>query len=147
MKHILGKNKGFLIGGLVVAVVIIILIIVIVILAKKKQAKTVKLPKETSWGSSLTDEENSTVVHITEELYKDMKGLNIFSRNHQIYYEYSVTSDKIFVAVANYFAEKYGNGKNLAHWMKGEYYSWLSLQTDGLVDGILMRLAKFGITC
>lgn len=148
MKHIL-KNKGLLIGGAVAIVVIIILVIVVVALVKKKKAETVKLPKDTIWGAGLTDEESDTIVRIANELYKDMKGWNIspFDRNHQIYYEYSTTSDKIFVAVANYFAEKYGNGKNLAQWINGEYYSWSKIQTQGVADGIIARLAQFGITC
>lgn len=139
--------KNILISGAIITAVIIILVIVIIVLAKKKKASTVKLPKDTIWGASLTDEESAIVVRIADGLYKDMKGLNVFSRNYQIYQEYSTTSDKIFVAVANYFAEAYGDGENLAQWIKGEVYSWTSFQTDGLADAILARLAKFGINC
>lgn len=144
MKELL-KIKGVLIGSAVVLVVLMVLIIVIVVLARKKKSETVPLPSETDWGRALTESESATIKRIADGLYNDMKGLNVFKRNYDIYVEYNNTNDKIFVGIANYFAQTYGNGESLAQWMKDEAYSWTSYQTDGLADAIIARLAQHGI--
>lgn len=144
MKELL-KIKGVLIGSAVVLLVLMVLIIVIVVLARKKKIETVPLPSETDWGRALTESESATIKRIADGLYNDMKGLNVFKRNYDIYVEYNNTNDKIFVGVANYFAQTYGNGESLAQWMKDEAYSWTSYQTDGLADAIIARLAQHGI--
>lgn len=139
------KVKGIIISSAVVIGIITVLIIVIVILSRKKQAESVPLPAETDWGKALSDSESSTIKKIADALYEDMNGLNIFNRNHAIYVEYNNTSDRIFVGVANYFAQVYGDGETLAEWIKGEGYSWLSYQTEGVADAIIARLAQHGI--
>lgn len=144
MKELL-KIKGVLIGSAVAMVVLMVLIIVIVVLARKKKTETVPLPSETDWGRALTESESATIKRIADGLYNDMKGLNVFKRNYDIYVEYNNANDKIFVGVANYFAQAYGNGESLAQWMKDEVYSWISYQTDGLADAIIARLAQHGI--
>ena len=144
MKELL-KIKGVLIGSAVVLVILMVLIIVIVVLARKKKIETVPLPSETDWGRALTESESATIKRIADGLYNDMKGLNVFKRNYDIYVEYNNANDKIFVGVANYFAQTYGNGESLAQWMKDEVYSWTSYQTDGLADAIIARLAQHGI--
>ena len=144
MKELL-KIKGVLIGSAVVLVVLMVLIIVIVVLARKKKIETVPLPSETDWGRALTESESATIKRIADGLYNDMKGLNVFKRNYDIYVEYNNANDKIFIGVANYFAQTYGNGESLAQWMKDEAYSWTSYQTDGLADAIIARLAQHGI--
>lgn len=138
-------TKHLLIGSTIVLIVIAVLVAAIVLLARKKKAQTTILPQQTDWGKSLTDEEAATVKRIADTLYEDMKGINLFRRNNAIYTEYNNTNDRIFVGVANYFAEVYGNGESLAQWLKDENYSWLSFQTAGLTDGIIARLATFGI--
>ncbi len=137
--------QGILIGSAVLLAVIIILVIVVVVLVRKKKAQTTVLPQQTNWGKTLTDEESDTIKRIADALYEDMKGLNVFNRNEAIYVEYNNSNDRIFVGVANYFAQVYGNGESLAQWMKDEVYSWTSLATSGLTDGIIARLATFGI--
>ena len=144
MKELL-KIKGVLIGSAVVLVVLMVLVIVIVVLARKKKIETVPLPSETDWGRALTESESATIKRIADGLYNDMKGLNVFKRNYDIYVEYNNANDKIFVGVANYFAQTYGNGESLAQWIKDEAYSWTSYQTDGLADAIIARLAQHGI--
>ena len=42
-------------------------------------------------------------------------------------------------------SKTYGNGENLAQWMKSEVYSWSSFQTDGVAQAIINRLAQHGI--
>lgn len=138
-------DKHILIGGAVVLALIVALVVVIIILSRRKKAQTVVLPQQTDWGKTLTNEESATVKRIADALYDDMKGLNIFSRNEAIYTEYNNTNDRIFVAVANYFAEVYGKGETLAQWIKSEMYSWSSFKTSGLADGIIARLASLGI--
>lgn len=144
MKELL-KTKGILIGSAIALVVIVALIVVIVIISRKKKTESAPLPMETDWGKTLTESESATIKRIADALYQDMKGLNVFSRNHAIYTEYNNTNDRVFVGVANYFAEVYGNGESLAQWIKDEAYSWLSYQTEGLTDAIIARLAQHGI--
>ena len=137
--------KGILIGSAVLITVIAVLIIVIVVLNRKRKVETAVLPQETDWGKTLSESESTTIERISKGLYDEMKGLNWFSRNKAIYDEYNATSDRIFVGVANYFAQTYGNGENLAQWMKSEVYSWSSFQTDGVAQAIINRLAQHGI--
>lgn len=144
MKRII-DIKGILIGSAVLITVVAVLIIVIVILNRKRKAETTALPQETDWGRTLTENESATIERIAKGLYDEMKGLNWLSRNKAIYDEYNATNDRIFVGVANYFAQAYGNGENLAQWMKNEVYSWSSFQTDGVAQAIINRLAQHGI--
>ncbi len=137
--------KGILIGASALLLVIAILVIVIVVLVRRKKSSTTTLPAETDWGRSLSNDESATIKRIADALYKDMKGLNLFSRDTAIYTEYNDVNDRIFVGVANYFADVYGDGETLAEWLKSENYSWLSFECAGLVNGIISRLAKFGI--
>ena len=137
--------KGILIGSAVLVTVIAVLIIVVIILNRKRKAEIAVLPQETDWGKTLTESESAIIERIAKGLYDEMKGLNWFSRNKAIYDEYNATSDRIFVGVANYFAQVYGNGENLAQWMKSEVYSWASIQTDGVAQAIINRLAQHGI--
>ena len=138
MKDFILKHKNELLWG-AVALVIFILIIVIVIISRKKQAEKAPLPKQTDWGRTLTDVEEAQVIRLTDGLYEDMKGWNIWGHNESVYTEYSQTTDRVFVAVANHFGEKYGNGESLAQWMKDEAYTF-----NSLTDAIMSRLAKFG---
>lgn len=137
--------KGILIGSAALLGVIIVLVVVIIVLKRRQKVQTAVLPQQTDWGKTLTDDESAEIKRIADALYKDMKGLNIFSRNHAIYAEYNMTNDRVFVGVANYFAQVYGNGESLAQWMKDESYSWLSYETQGAVNAIIQRLAQFGI--
>lgn len=138
MKEFILKNKTAVLWG-VALLVILVLIIVIVIIARKKEAEKAPLPHETDWGRTLTDVEEAQVIRLTDELYEDMKGWNIWGHNESVYTEYSKTTDRVFVAVANHFGEKYGNGESLAQWMKDEAYAF-----NSLTDAIISRLAKFG---
>ena len=102
------------------------------------------MPQETDWGQTLTDVESSDIKRIADALYADMKGLNVIERNSNIYVEYAQTDDRIFVGVANYFADQHG--ESLASWIKGEVFSWYSWELQGVADTILNRLATHGIT-
>ncbi len=138
MKDFIKNNKNLVIGGAVL-LLIVVLVIVIVVIARKKKIEKVPLPQETDWGRTLTDVEEAQVIRLTDELYEDMKGWNIWGHNESVYTEYSKTTDRVFVAVANHFGEKYGNGESLAQWMKDEAYAF-----NSLTDAIISRLAKFG---
>ena len=138
MKDFVKNNKILVIGGAIL-MLIMALVITIVVIARKKRIEQVPLPQDTDWGRNLTDVEESQVIRLTDALYQDMKGWNIGGHNKSIYQEYSTTTDKVFVAVANYFGEKYGNGESLAQWIDDEAFAW-----SALTDGILSRLASFG---
>lgn len=133
----------------IIVVILIALIITLYFVGRKQGKKAAtegnkgKLPQETDWGNTLTDVEGAEIKRIAEALYADMKGVNMFTRNSSIYYEYNRSSDRVFVGVANYFADQYG--ESLAKWMDDESYSWLSFELQGVVDSILARLATHGI--
>lgn len=144
--NINGNWKGILIGGSVVLLVITILIVVIVILVRKHKQKTVPLPEETSWGKSLSPSQSEAIQRIAKGLYDDMEGPNILTRNEDIYLEYNATDGVVFVGVANYFAEKYGNGENLAQWIDSEWYGLSSPTCKAIISAIMKRLEQYGIT-
>lgn len=108
---------------------------------KSQKAETVGLPSETDWGESLSASESADIERLAKALHDDMDGLNL-SHDGNIYTEYAATTDRVFVGVANYFAEKYGAGENLAQWIAGETFAAAKLVT---ANQIRERLAKFGI--
>lgn len=132
--------KGIMIGSAIILGIIAVFIVIMVLIKKFAKVKTVALPQDTDWGRTLTDVEAANVVRIADALYDDMSGWNIFGHNRTIYQEYNNSSDKVFVGVANYFAEKYGDGENLAKWIKDEAFAF-----SALTDSIINRLATFGI--
>lgn len=138
--------KGILIGASVFVAVILAMVIAIIILRKRNAASApAVLPSETDWGKTLTEAESSTVKRIADALYNDLKGVG-WTRNNNIYIEYSQVSDRIFVGVANYFAEQYGKGESLYEWIDSEW--WLmtgTMKTSGTVDAIKMRLLSFNL--
>ena len=134
-------TKAKLIGGSVATLLIIIAIVIVVVYFKKKGNITA-LPKETEWGKQLTEDESQTVYRIATALYDDMDGLSFGVHDPKIYQEYAACSDRIFIAVANYFLQKWGRGENLATWIKDETYGTALTAT---INSILSRLATFGI--
>ena len=101
------------------------------------------LPKQTDWGATLSDVESDTIVRIAEALYDDMKGLNVFSRNSDVYYELNSASDRVLVGVSNYFSDRYGG--SLYEWLDGEAFSWNDFALRGCVDAIMGRMEKLGL--
>lgn len=142
--------KTTLIISSIAVVIFITLIITLYFVGRKQGKKSVtdgnrgKLPKETDWGNTLSETESVDIKRIAEALHADMKGISMFKRNEAIYYEYCNCSDRVFIGVANYFADQYG--ASLAKWIDDEYFSAVSFQLQGVADAILIRLAKHGIT-
>lgn len=134
------KTMAIIAGG---SVFLLALIGVIAYFLGRKSAKaqTVDLPEATDWGASLTASESADIERLAKALHDDMDGLNL-SHDGNIYTEYAATTDRVFVGVANYFAEKYGAGENLAQWIAGETFAAAKLVT---ANQIRERLAKFGI--
>ena len=136
------EQRKIIIAGLVtLGVVALVILFTILIIKRRKAVKSVALPSETTWGSTLSVAEESDIIRISDGLYQEMKGWAIFGHDMDIFEEYLTTSDRVFVGVANYFYEKYGGGKNLAKWIKAEYF-W----SNSIPDAILARLIKFNIT-
>lgn len=135
------STKSIVLASIVMAALLTIVLIIYFIVKKSKDAGTVALPKETDWGRSLTDYQSDQIARIAKSLYEDMKGYNAWGHNSSIYEEYAATDDIIFVGVANYFADKYGKGENLAKWLDDEVF--FTLQST--VDAIKSRLASFNI--
>ena len=105
-----------------------------------------KVPGATDWGADLTTAESTAAQSHAQALYKDMKGLNIWKRDIKIYSDYLASSDRVFVATANYFDDNYGKGDNLAQWLDDENFFMTNLDDAASVaDSIIERLAKFGI--
>ena len=133
------SKKTLIIGSSILGTVL--LIVLVIYFVKKKDVETVVLPKETDWGRGLTDFQSEQIARLAKLLYEDMKGWNAWGHSSQVYEEYAATDDVIFVGVANYFAEKYGKGENLAKWLDDEQFFTLS----STVDAIKSRLASFNI--
>ena len=133
------SKKTLIIGSAILGTVL--LIVLVIYFVKKKDVETVVLPKETDWGRDLTDFQSEQIARLAKLLYEDMKGWNAWGHSSQVYEEYAATDDVIFVGVANYFAEKYGKGENLAKWLDDEQFFTLS----STVDAIKSRLASFNI--
>ena len=143
MKVEVGKDinpKDIMIGSAVILGIVAVFVIVMVLIKKFTKVQDVELPKDTDWGRTLTDVEQDQVMRLADALHFDMNGWNIWGHDRSIYQEYSMTTDKVFVATANYFASKYGDGENLAQWLKDEAFAF-----SALTDSIISRLQKFGI--
>ena len=134
------NSRDIFIGSAVILGIVAVFVIVMVLIKKFSKTKDVALPKDTDWGRSLTDAEQDQVIRLADAMHFDMNGWNIWGHDKSVYQEYSMTTDKVFVATANYFAEKYGDGENLAQWIKDEAFAFSSL-----TDSIISRLQKFGI--
>ena len=105
-----------------------------------------KIPAETDWGTALSKSESDAAQKHAKALHGDMKGPNLWKRNMKIYTDYLATSDRLFVATANYFDDTYGKGENLAQWIDEENFFVTNLgDASDVADSILGRLAKFGI--
>lgn len=106
-----------------------------------------KLPEETDWGTALTKSESEAAQKHAKTLHADMKGPNFLKRDMKLYADYLATSDRVFVATANYFIDNYGKGENLAQWIDDENFFLTNLSdASDIADSIIERLAKFGIT-
>lgn len=104
------------------------------------------MPSQTDYGASLDETESQLIQRHALALYNDMKGLNFLRRDAKIYTEYLASSDRVFVGTANYFYDNYGNGENLAKWLKGESFVWTNMnELTATVESILKRLAQYGI--
>ena len=105
-----------------------------------------KVPGETDWGSALTKAESDAAQQHAKALYADMKGWNLWKRDIKIYSNYLATSDRVFVATANYFVDNYGKGENLAQWIDSENFFVTNLKDAAdVAESIIERLGKFGI--
>jgi hypothetical protein len=135
------SKKSIIVASIIVAGLLAIVLVIYFIVKKSKDVGTVALPNQTDWGRSLTEYQSDQIARIAKGLYEDMKGFNGWGHSSSIYEEYAATDDIVFVGVANYFAEKYGNGDNLAKWLDNEVYFTLS----STVDSIKSRLASFNI--
>lgn len=136
------KTKTILIVSAgAVGLLAVVFVIAYFVGRKSAKAQTVDLPEATDWGTSLTASESADIERLAKALHDDMDGLNL-SHDGNIYTEYAATTDRVFVGVANYFAEKYGAGENLAQWIAGETFAAAKLTTANMIRE---RLAKFGI--
>ena len=144
--------------GKTIKIILIVVIIFIVMgaiaffvgkyLGKKdeEQGDKGKIPAETDWGRELTQSESEAAQTHAKKLYEDMKGLNFWQRDMKIYSDYLASSDRVFVAAANYFDDNYGDGDNLAQWIDDESFTATNLKdAQKIADSIIERLAKFGI--
>ena len=118
------------------------LLILVIVLLCKRRGSTTAMPNELDWGDSLSESESNDIYRIAKALYEDMDGLSM-NHNNAIYTEYASTSDRVFVGVANYFAQRWGDGDNLATWLNNEVYGASNKAT---VKTILARLNGYGIT-
>ncbi|NCC99991.1 MAG: hypothetical protein EOL95_09880 [Bacteroidia bacterium] len=140
------QTKNYIIISASVIVLITAIALTFYFVGKKKVNNVAKLPDQTNWGNELDDTENLEIQKHSRKLYEDMKGLNFLSRDASIYSEYLASSDRVFVGAANYFAQTYGKGENLAQWLDSENFAITNIGLSTTIDSIMGRLAKYGIT-
>lgn len=137
--------KKYIIISASIIVVIVAVALIFYFKGKKTGNNIATLPDQTQWGKDLTDQETTEIKQHAQDLYKDMKGLNFMPRDASVYTSYLASSDRVFVGVANYFAENYGAGENLADWIDSESYTATNIGLQTTIDSIITKLAKFGI--
>ncbi len=137
--------KKYIIISASIIVVIVAVALIFYFKGKKTGNNIATLPGQTQWGKDLTDQESTEIKQHAQNLYKDMKGLNFMPRDASVYTSYLASSDRVFVGAANYFAENYGAGENLADWIDSESYTATNIGLQTTIDSIITKLAKFGI--
>lgn len=115
----------------------------------KEGNKFIQDIKEDDTQAQLTDEEWRIVRKVADNLYNDMIGWHWSVRGVKYYNDYLVLSDKLFVAVNNYFNKVYAKGKekgkygNLRQWFRDE--SWNGM-TQEIAATIQNRMDKLNLT-
>lgn len=151
MKAILLQYKQWII----ISIVVIIILSVVYYKGKTKGKNSEKgknsqnqgkVPSETDWGKDahLTSAESQQASLLAKRLFEAMDGVQ-FTRDRKPFVEYLAANDRIFVATANTFYNNYGNGKNLAQWIDGEFLEFTKIGLGTTGDNIIKRLATFGI--
>jgi len=123
-----------------IAIYIIVIAIIVYYVGKSMGGvKQSKLPNDTGWGGSLTEQDGKTIRNIVIRLHDDMDSYlvasGLRSRDNQAYYDLSNFSDTMFVAAYNDFNDLYfkeGNG-TMKNWIDDE------LGLDGDVKKIIMQ--------
>ena len=111
---------------------LIIIITVVIILAavyywgrkKGKEARKDDLPEDVTKG--ITDKESIAAADFADRINSDLKGINLWSHDMDLWNAFVNTTDRIIIATSNYFNQKYGNGESLYKWIKDEsaYTIW-----------------------
>lgn len=84
-----------------------------------------ELPDENSVGVNLTQAQAAQVRSIVQRLHTDMKGINAFGRDWDVYRELNELNDPLFLAAFNDFGNLYfseGNG-TLKQWITEENFT------------------------
>ena len=135
----------------ITVVVVVVLIVVIYLIGRyygkkaNSEGNKGKLPNQTDWGSALSESESLQIETHAKALHKEMKGINILPRDFSVFTSYLASTDRVFVGTANYFNDNYGDGENLAKWLKGENFEFTNVGLGKVADQIIGRLNLHGI--
>lgn len=114
------KIAGYISIGIILFAVLIFFISKYII---QSRVNTAQIPNDDP-ANPLTDAEKETTRRISAALYDDLKGLswNFLWRKADNLKEYLQQSDRVFVAVYNYFNMYYGKGQTLKNWLKDDLF-------------------------
>jgi len=108
---------------LIIAVTVVIIIAIVYFVGRKKgrEARKDVLPEKVTKGIDNT--EARAAEEFADKLYQDMKGLNFWSHDMDLWNAFLRTTDRIMIATSNYFNQKYGKSKTdtLYQWLKDEW--------------------------
>lgn len=134
----------------VVIVLAIITILVIYYLGKrsgKKQNEYLTPPNETGWGGNLTPTESNKVKQMTNDIYEDIYSWQVSAgwkqRNCDVYKDLVSESDKITVAVANYYIQTHG--VKLYDDVEGESFATTRGCSNDLRESVLNKLIRLNL--
>lgn len=133
-------NRKYLIIGVSV-VVSMLLIVLIIVLIRRNRAVSLTIPVDNG-QTTITQDQLNILNNYAERLYNDMHGLNVVSRDEDIYNIISTLNDTMLAALYNIYNQKYGHDETLTQWLENENFSWNSFKLQGTVDSIISRLKK-----
>lgn len=136
MKQFLINNKKPIATILVVALVVYL----IYCYGKSKGGFT---PVPTDGGTGISQADAQHVRETSLRIKQDIYGVNVWSRDTEVYYTLSEMSDTLFVAVCNDYRTL--TGKSLRDDMNGEYYTYSSIALSGVIDSIKGRMSRLNI--
>lgn len=124
-----------------IAIVVIILIVTIYLWGKHSGTATSKtLPSDLPNMQTLTEDENKTVQTITNKLHEEIDGwFSVITYGDKNLTDLLTVSDRIFVAIYNYYNAVYGNGSTLLARFH-RLWSWGNQDVETSLDARFNRL-------
>lgn len=106
---------------------------------------TSEIPDDDS-STELTEYEKEQASDMADKLYKEIDGLGRWDVD--IATEFAGYSDRMTVAVSNYFNERYYEQRHdtLYEWMSAEYFGWFNNKAGRVVEEIILpKFIRLGL--